>query len=192
MLKKISFFSLAVMSIVACVYVFLCLHGEKNSERSSMKKTLTVTSRSFKQAERLSQNYTCDGANISPHIAWSAVPAETKTVAVICDDPDAPAGTWIHWVIYNLQPTKKELPEAVSASKIAALGGLLGKNSFGAIGFGGACPPVGHGVHHYFFKVYALDMLLPLAQGATSVQVEAAMQGHILAQGELMGTYSRS
>jgi Raf kinase inhibitor-like YbhB/YbcL family protein len=133
--------------------------------------------------------YTCDGQDISPPLSWDAPPAATKSLALICDDPDAPMKTWVHWVVYNLPPETRSLPERLPAGNSLPNGGLQGITDFRKVAYGGPCPP--GGTHRYFFKLYALDALLDLKPGATKAQVEAAMKGHILAQAELMGRYRR-
>jgi Raf kinase inhibitor-like YbhB/YbcL family protein len=147
-----------------------------------------VTSVVFKEGEPIPRPYTCHGVNISPPLEWTATP-EAKTLAIIANDPDAPAGAWTHWLVYNLPAATMGLIENMPAQEKVAGGGLQGKNDFGKIGYGGPCPP--SGTHHYFFKVYALDTELSIKPGATKDQLLKAMEGHILAQGQLMGTYSR-
>lgn len=146
---------------------------------------LTLTSTAFAQGQSIPAKYTCDGQDISPPLHWSDAPAGAQSLALIMDDPDAPAGVWVHWVLFNLPASLHDLPE-----KAALPGGSLeGKNSWGRVGYGGPCPP--RGSHRYFFKLYTLDTKLNLSRGASKEQLLAAMEGHILAQAELMGTYSR-
>lgn len=159
------------------------------SPTQEQKMEIKLTSSAFKEGEAIPRQYTCDGVNISPPLEWSGAPKTAKTVAIIADDPDAPAGTWVHWVLYNLPAENIGLVENVPATETMKAGGLQGKNDFGKIGYGGPCPP--SGTHRYFFKIYALDAELPLKAGATKADLEKAMQGHTLAQGQLMGTYSR-
>src|SRR5206468_127053 len=111
--------------------------------------------------------------------------------SIIFDDPDAPSKTWVHWVIFNIPASSNSLAEAVPADKILPSGARQGINDSGAIGFGAACPPKGHGTHHYYFKVYALDVILDVQPGCSKADLEAAMKGHVLASGQLVGTYSR-
>ncbi len=151
--------------------------------------TIVVTSASFEEGKSIPKKHTCDGEDVSPRLAWTGVPDGAKSVAVICDDPDAPAGTWVHWVIYNLPADAGGLGENVPPRETLPDGARQGKNDFGRIGYNGPCPP--GGTHRYFFKVYALDSLLDLPAGATKAQLVRAMEGHVLAQGSLMGTYSR-
>ncbi|MBD2344704.1 YbhB/YbcL family Raf kinase inhibitor-like protein [Anabaena subtropica] len=134
--------------------------------------------------------YTCDGVDISPPLTWNEVPRETQSIALIVDDPDAPRGTFVHWVIYDIPATVNELPEQISPVKTLFNGGVHGKNDFGNLGYGGPCPP--SGTHRYFFQLYALDKKLGLPVGATKNQVLAAMKGHVLAIAQLMGKYKRS
>jgi Raf kinase inhibitor-like YbhB/YbcL family protein len=135
------------------------------------------------------KQYTCDGENISPPLSWEGIPDGAKSIALICDDPDAPRGTWVHWVLYNLSPGTKSLPEKVPAGK-AAGGGVQGSNDFGDAGYGGPCPP--GGTHRYFFRLYALDAMLQPGGEVTKARLLEAMEGHVMAQGELMGKYERS
>ncbi len=151
---------------------------------------MQLTSPSFQQGAPIPVQHTCDGSNVSPALQWTDAPPGTKTLALITDDPDAPMGTWVHWVIYNVPPTLTGLPEAVDRSQFVLNGAKQGLNDFRHLGYGGPCPPSGK-PHRYFFKLYALDAELPLSPGATNSQLEKAMQGHVLAQAELMGTYQR-
>lgn len=146
---------------------------------------IKLSSNSFADGEMIPRRYTCDDEDLSPHLAWSDVPAGAASLALIADDPDAPAGTWVHWVLYNLPPEISELPEGVES-----MIGVQGKNDFGRLGYGGPCPPRGK-VHRYYFKLYALDTLLDLREGATKPRLLQAMEAHILAQGEWMGRYRR-
>ena len=146
--------------------------------------SLTLTSDAFANGQSIPSKYSCVGKNISPALAWNEPPAGTQSFALIVDDPDAPMGTWVHWVLYNISPEKRNLEEALSMT-----GQNVGKNSSGNLGYDGPCPP--SGTHRYFFKLYALDSSLSLSPGATKEQVLKEMKGHILAQGELMGTFSK-
>jgi len=153
------------------------------------KSEIKLTSAAFKEGEPIPRAYTCDGVNISPPLEWSGVPKTAKTIAIVCDDPDAPAGTWVHWVLYNLPADNIGLVENLPAIETLRAGGFQGKNDFGKIGYGGPCPP--SGTHRYFFKIYALDSELPLKAGATKAELMKAMEGHIVLQGQLIGTYRR-
>ncbi|MGA2507014.1 MAG: YbhB/YbcL family Raf kinase inhibitor-like protein [Chitinispirillaceae bacterium] len=151
--------------------------------------SIKVESQAFKHMQPIPAQYTCDGADISPPLSWSNVPAATKSIALIADDPDAPAGTWVHWVVYGLPPAADSLPENIPKSDTLSGGGIQGKNDFRRIGWNGPCPP--GGTHRYFFKIYALDTMLNLPAGKTKAEIEKAMKGHVLAKGELAGTYKR-
>jgi Raf kinase inhibitor-like YbhB/YbcL family protein len=147
-----------------------------------------LTSPAFANGEAIPPQYTCDGRDISPPLQWSEPPPATGGLALIADDPDAPVGTWVHWVVYDLPPDLRSLPEAVPAGADLPQGGRHGQNSWKRTDYGGPCPP--GGTHRYFFKLYALDSRLDLDAGATKAQLLKAMQGHVLAQAELMGTYT--
>lgn len=156
--------------------------------------TIEVRSSAFDTHKPIPRKFTADGANISPTLRWSGAPAGTREFALIVDDPDAPQSEpWVHWVIYRLAVYITSLPEGVTPSERVAdpPGALQGRNSWGRIGYGGPEPPRGHGVHHYHFTLYALDTRLQLPPGARKEQLLAAMEGHILARGELIGTYER-
>jgi hypothetical protein len=153
------------------------------------EKTMKITSTSF-QGSQIPAKFTCNGAGISPQLAWTAPPAGTQSLALIVTDPDAPRGTFVHWVLYDLPAGTQSLPEGLPTQGQLADGSRQGRNDFGEIGYGGPCPP-GHSPHHYVFTLYALDGKLNLPVGATRAQVESAMQGHTLARGELIGLYQR-
>jgi len=155
--------------------------------------TFPLTSPAFKNDERIAKPYTGEGADMSPPLEWGDPPAGTKSFALICDDPDAPVGTWDHWVLWNLPGDRRQLPENVAkVDTLPDLGGARqGKNSWPKIGYNGPMPPKGHGTHHYNFVLYALDAPLDLKAGADKKVLLAAMKGHILGQAKLTGTYSR-
>lgn len=148
-----------------------------------------LTSNAFTEGAMIPQRYSCDGENISPPLFWTGVPSGTRSLALICDDPDAPVGTWDHWVLYNIPADATGLPESVPEKAVLDTGAVHGSNSWGRIGYGGPCPP--GGTHRYFFKIFALDTLLDLKSGATTSQLLETMEGHILGQGQLMGRYRR-
>jgi Raf kinase inhibitor-like YbhB/YbcL family protein len=150
----------------------------------------TISSPSFPNGGNIPRKFTCDGADISPELSWSHPPADAGSFALIADDPDAPAGTWTHWVIFDLPPATSALPEAVSKVDELPSGGRQGRNDFQRIGYGGPCPPAGK-PHRYFFKLYALDRALGLKPGSTKQELEQAMQSHILEKTEWMGKYQR-
>jgi hypothetical protein len=152
--------------------------------------SVTLTSPAFAAGDTIPGVHTCDGRDVSPPLRWTAGPEATASWALICDDPDAPGKTWVHWVLYDLPAEIRTLPESVSPQDTLENGARQGKNDFGRIGYGGPCPPRGK-PHRYYFRLYALDTLLGLPPRATKADVEKAMKGHVLAQGELVGTYGR-
>ena len=153
-----------------------------------------LTSTALAADQPIPTQYTGDGRDISPPLAWGALPPGTRELALICDDPDAPrAKPWVHWVIYKLPPDLTGLPEALPAQAVLAapVAALQGKNDWGAIGYRGPAPPRGHGTHHYHFKLYALDATLDTPPGLSASDLMSAMRGHILGHGELVATYER-
>ena len=148
-----------------------------------------LTSTAFGPEESIPSVFTCDGRDVSPPLQWTDPPQGTQSFALISDDPDAPMGTWVHWVLFNLPAEVRALPEAVAPDAELADGSRHGTSSFRRLGYGGPCPP--SGTHRYFFKLYALDTVLDLPSGANKKQLLEAMEGHILAQVELMGRYAR-
>ncbi len=151
---------------------------------------LTVLSAAFVMNAAIPTNYTCSGRDISPPLSWSAPPAGTQSIAILCDDPDAPVGDWVHWVIFNLPANTNSLPEAVPAKSQLPNGATQGMNDFGRGGYGGPCPPSGK-PHRYFFKVFALDTKLSLTSKASKKELLRAIEGHVVAKGELVGTFKR-
>ena len=152
--------------------------------------TFALTSKAFDHGGTIPKRFTCDGPDISPALSWNEPPPGTKSLALISDDPDAPVGTWVHWVAFDIPAGTRELPEGVAKTADLPGGGKQGKTDFGRIGYGGPCPPPGK-PHRYYFKLYALDTQLNLKPGSTKADVESAMKGHILAQAELVGRYGR-
>lgn len=150
---------------------------------------IAVTSPAFEDGGMIPKQYTCDGEDISPPLNISGVPTEARSLAMVADDPDAPAGTWVHWVLYNLPPGTTELPENMPVDEKIQNGAKHGVTDFGGFGYGGPCPP--SGTHRYYFKMYALDTMLDLSGRVTKAEVIKAMQGHVLAEGQLMGRYQR-
>jgi len=153
------------------------------------KMDFKLTSTAFLEGQPIPRQHTCDGVNVSPPLEWSGAPQTAKTFAIICDDPDAPSGTWVHWVLYNLPGDRIGLDENVPTTEKIPGDGLQGTNDSGKIGYDGPCPP--SGTHHYFFKLYALDAELSLKARATKAETLKAMEGHIVGQSQLMGTYRR-
>jgi Raf kinase inhibitor-like YbhB/YbcL family protein len=176
----------AIFSCVAASFVGSAVHPVQAATKGNMQ----VTSTAFAEGEPIPVQYTCDGKNVSPPLKLASVPSAAKSLVLIADDPDAPVGTWVHWVVYGLPASTTELPEDVAKTQFISGGARQGLNDFKHLGYGGPCPPPGK-PHRYFFKVYALDADLDLKSGATKKDVEAAMGKHIVAQGQLMGTYKR-
>lgn len=161
-----------------------------NAKRGmDMKTAIKLTSPVFPEGGMIPKQYTCDGANISPPLAWSGVPESTKTLALVCDDPDAPGKTWVHWVLYDLPASSKELPEKVLPQQKLTSGGTQGTNDFRKTGYSGPCPP--SGTHRYFFRLYAVDTETQLKPDATKEELLEAIEGHIVGQGQLIGKYKR-
>lgn len=150
---------------------------------------MKLNSSAFEHEGMIPSKYTCDGRDVSPPLEWSGIPGEAKSLALISDDPDAPVGTWVHWVYYDIGPGTHGLPEAVAPDRKPAQGGSQGVNDFRRIGYGGPCPP--SGTHRYFFRLYALDTVLNLEPGVDKKGLVKAMQGHVIARAELMGRYKR-
>jgi Raf kinase inhibitor-like YbhB/YbcL family protein len=163
------------------------------SETPSMETTMSLelTSDAFMSGQSIPAKYACTGRNISPALAWNEPPSGTQSFALIVDDPDAPMGTWVHWVLFNIPATARSLQEdlPVTGKNVDPNAIFVGKNSSGNIGYDGPCPP--SGTHRYFFKLYALDTVISLLPGATKEQVLKEMEGHILTQGELIGRFSK-
>jgi Raf kinase inhibitor-like YbhB/YbcL family protein len=152
--------------------------------------SIQINSTAFADGNPIPAEFTCDGTDVSPELKWASVPAGTKSLALICDDPDAPSGTFVHWVIYAIPPGENQLPKAVPSNATLASGARQGKNGFGTTGYRGPCPPRG-GPHRYFFRLYALDATVDAPPGASRAQIDGVMKGHIIAQGQLMGKYQR-
>jgi Raf kinase inhibitor-like YbhB/YbcL family protein len=150
---------------------------------------IKITSPAFDEGGMIPKKYTCDGLDVSPPLTWASAPEGTKTFALICDDPDAPMGTWVHWVLFNLPGNINSLSENIPPQRTLSNNAKQGTNDFGKIGYGGPCPP--GGTHRYYFKIYALDTELYLDPGITKSDLLAAMKGHILGEGQLIGRYKR-
>jgi len=155
----------------------------------SQARIIEVTSPGFGEGEMIPVENTCDGQDTSPELRWAAIPDGTRSLALIADDPDAPSGTFVHWVLYHLPIDRHEVTENMPPDEILPNGARQGVNDFGQIGYGGPCPP--SGTHRYYFTLYALDAELDLAPGASKADVLKAMGNHILAKGQLMGRYTR-
>lgn len=150
---------------------------------------MEIKSSAFKAGESIPAKYTCDNFDVSPPLLWSKVPAGTKTFAIIADDPDAPSGTYVHWVVFNIPASQRDFAEDIPKTESLDNGASQGLNDFGNIGYGGPCPP--SGTHRYYFKIYALDSELSLTPGITKKELVKAMDVHVLDEGQLMGRYKR-
>ena len=177
--------------IALCMTILFYSHTllAKNRKKEGAPMEIKVTSPAFTQGGVIPVQYTCDGKDISPPLSWTEGSSGTQSYALIADDPDAPMGTWVHWVAYNLPASAASLPENVAKEERLSDGAVQGVNDFKRYGYGGPCPP--GGTHRYFFKVYALDTVLKAGPGLTKKKLLREIEGHILGQGELMGTYSR-
>jgi Raf kinase inhibitor-like YbhB/YbcL family protein len=150
---------------------------------------MRIESSAFSEGGLIPRRHTCDGKDVSPPLSWSGTPEGAKSLALICDDPDAPGKTWVHWVVFNIPPAARHLPEGIAPGEPIPGGGTQGKNDFRKLGYGGPCPP--GGTHRYQFKLYALDAELALPAGATKAELEGGIEGHVLGQATLTGKYSR-
>jgi Raf kinase inhibitor-like YbhB/YbcL family protein len=172
-----------------CLVLGLAVVSSAAAEKAG-KDHMQLTSTAITEGAAIPAKHTCDAKNVSPPLNWSGAPAGTKSLALIVDDPDAPGGPWVHWVLYDLPATATELAEDVPKSQYVAGGAKQGLSDFRHLGYGGPCPPHGK-PHRYFFKLYALDAVLDLKPGLTKKDLETAMEKHILALAQLMGTYQR-
>ncbi len=163
-----------------------------DANRSPGRHTMSfvLETKAFSKGGEIPARYTCSGDDASPSLSWSGAPQDTKGFALIVDDPDAPSGTFTHWIVYDLPAATHQLPESVAKTDDLSGGGRQGRNDFRRVGYGGPCPPPGK-AHRYFFKLYALNAALNLPAGASRREVEGAMRGHVLAQAELMGKFAR-
>jgi Raf kinase inhibitor-like YbhB/YbcL family protein len=177
-----SYFKYLLLLIIIAIIIPPVFSGENTM-------TIKITSTAFKEGEMIPSKYTCDGENISPQIAWTNFPDKTKSFVLISDDPNAPMGTWVHWVVYNIPANVSELKEKFPKDAKSDDGTMQGTTDFKRIGYGGPCPP--SGTHRYYFKIYALDTILKVKPGLTKNEILNEMQGHILAEGQLMGKYKR-
>jgi Raf kinase inhibitor-like YbhB/YbcL family protein len=176
---------------IIVIAFLICLFGLCPQAFSAKKGgiVMKITSSVFTEGSIIPSKYTCDGQDISPPLEWKDIPAGTKSFALICDDPDAPRGTWVHWVAYNIPPNISKLDENVKPELELKNGVIQGNNDWPKIGYGGPCPP--SGTHRYYFKLYALDTILPIKPGASKAQLLNAMKGHVIAEAQLMGKYKR-
>ncbi len=177
-----------VFASILTLCIALMSSGEGQAAVKGGKK-MELKSAAFSQGGAIPPKFTCDGQDVSPALSWSAGPTGTQSFALIAEDPDAPMGTWTHWVIWNIPASERALPEKMSADKQLANGAVQGTSSFKKIGYGGPCPP--GGTHRYFFKLFALDKKLSLNPGARKEEVLKEIKGHVLGEAQLMGTYTR-
>lgn len=180
MKSTVTIISIAILVTIGAVIFF---HLEKSPQRSTIKPTMKVTSPAFEHNQLIPSKYTCNGENINPPLVFYDVPDKTKSLVLIVDDPDAPLGTWVHWVVFNIPKETRSIHENSTSQGIQAI------TSFGKPGYGGPCPP--SGIHRYFFKLFALDTVLSLTGKADKKTVEEVMQSHILSHAELIGLYSK-
>lgn len=191
LLQRIAGLALAGM---AAGLLLACGTTTSTVESAGMEKgtamSFSLRSPEWKAGENIPRQFTCDGENVSPPLQWAAAPVGTQSLSLVVEDPDAPGGTFIHWVLYDLRPGTGKLPENVPPSGELADGARQGRNSFGQVGYGGPCPPPGP-AHRYFFRLYALNGKTGLNAGASRTDLDRAMRGHVLAQAEWMGRYKR-
>lgn len=195
-MKRTIFYFLVLISILFAMMLASCAASARMTPDTTIMETTTeasmsiqLTSDAFTNEKPIPAQYTCTGGDISPSLTWGEPPAGTQSFALIMDDPDAPMGTWVHWVLFNIPASARGLAEAVPSQAQLSDGSLHGRNSNGNLGYNGPCPP--SGTHRYFFKLYALGEMLGLSSGADKGELLKAMEGHILAQGELMGTFRK-
>ena len=186
-MPKLAILFIGLILITVSMVGFSSLFQKKTKPEARLperKQTMQVTSPVFTQEEQIPVDYSCDGENVNPPLAIANIPTGTQSLAIIVDDPDAPSGTWAHWLVWNISPSTREILEDSVPE-----GAILGTNDFKKMEYGGPCPP--SGTHRYFFKVYALDTKLDLAEGASRGELDEAMDEHILDSAELIGLYSR-
>jgi len=174
---------LITLLLVSCLSMVL-------TAKNSISAQMSLKCDAFSNGDMIPVRYTCNGINISPPMKWNNLPKGTKSLTIICYDPDAPAGTWTHWVYYNIPPQKSRLPEHIQRTGYLRDGSIQGKNDFGKIGYCGPCPP--YGIHRYYFKLFALDTVLNLPEGISRAGLLKAMRGHIIQEAELMARYGKT
>jgi Raf kinase inhibitor-like YbhB/YbcL family protein len=182
-----------IIALVASIAAGAIILSQANplppGKAASRNDTLVIGSAVFTAMDSIPSRYACDGADVSPPLSWRGVPAAAKSIALIVDDPDAPGGTWVHWVVYDLPPGSARLDENIPKIDTLRGGGKQGVTDFRRVGYNGPCPP--GGTHRYFFKLYALDIMLNLPSGKAKKEIEKAMKGHIIANAVLVGTYTK-
>lgn len=188
MLMETGFFKRVIFWALCCLLMGTPALTRAETD-AAPETSISLGSTAFKDGGMIPKAHTCDGKDVSPPLAWSGVPEGTKSLAIVCEDPDAPAGIWVHWVLFNMPARGRGLPEGMPPDGILEDGSKQGMNDFHRLGYGGPCPP--RGTHRYYFRIYALDKRLDRKPGLTKSQLLRAMKGHILAQGQLMGRYHR-
>jgi Raf kinase inhibitor-like YbhB/YbcL family protein len=181
---------LRILSLLAALFFITSATHAQTTPKGATSMAFTVKSPDFANGADIPSQFTCSGEDRSPALDWSGAPSETKSFALIVDDPDAPVGTWVHWVAFNIPGSSRALPSAVEKKAQLADGTQQGMNDFPKVGYNGPCPPPGK-PHRYFFKLYALNDRLTLGSGATKSALEKAMEGHILGKAEWMGRFRR-
>lgn len=180
----------AVLWILVLLLGLVACGGDQPVDVDDSLPALLLKSDAFEAEGTIPQVYTCDGSDVSLPLEWSEPPAGTQSLALIFDDVDAPVGTWVHWVLFNIPADVRSLPEGVPAEPVVAGLGEHGSNGWGNLGYGGPCPPKGN-PHRYTFRLYALNSLLDLESGASRAELDRAMEGHLLGAGQLVGRYGR-
>jgi len=175
---------------LACLLLYHLMAAMVIAQTAEGGDLMKISSSAFEEGGTIPQKYTCTGEDVSPPLSWSDAPKGAKSLVLICDDPDAPVGTWVHWVLYALPPTITKLEEGVPPEGEVLNGAKQGRNDFGNLGYGGPCPPPGK-PHRYYFKLYAVDMKPELKPGATKAEVLKTIKGHILDESQLMGRFGR-
>ncbi len=180
-----------LLSVVLLAVIAGCIADKEsaNTKEVSMQN-ISISSEAFQNGSNIPDEYTCEGEEVSPALSWKGIPADAKSIALIMDDPDAPRGTFVHWVLFNIPANTQQLPKGIPGNKTLSDGSRHGMTDGGKAGYVGPCPPSGK-PHRYYFRIYALDKKLDLPPGASRKQLDDAMKGHILAKGELMGRYGR-
>ncbi len=189
-MRKVLYIAPMYLVCIMVCFTAIAQSDENKGEKAMSGEKMAIVSPAFKMGAPIPKKYTGDGPDISPPLTWEGVPKDAKSLALISDDPDAPVGTWVHWVIFNIPPTEKGLPEGVPKTETLPNGAKQGINDFRKIGYNGPAPPPGK-PHRYYFKLYALDTVLNLPSGVKKSDLLRAMEGHILATAEYMGTYQR-
>jgi Raf kinase inhibitor-like YbhB/YbcL family protein len=180
---------MVILGAIGLAVIFAACTPQTTPQAPPAATPIRLTSPAFAAEAEIPAAHTCDGKDLSPALTWDNPPASTKSLVILVEDPDALGRPFTHWLLYDLPPKTRQLPEGMPPQPFVAIGGGHGKNDFGRYGYGGPCPP--SGTHRYVFQIFALDRFLDLPAGATKAEVLAAMEGHVLAKGEWIGKYSR-